>query len=179
MTKLLVNSPSGEQEIIEVDVTGKYFDLARVLWDERIDGPMPEIVAGKMQRSGNALVVAEQLLPAHLAAILWKTRSDKIKQLQAGYVSAVYSPIEHAGQTWGADADSRNLLAQVLAVGSVPAEMYWRDSTGTPRAMTFGDLQSLAYAILERGLIADQNLMTKTAAVNAATTAAEIDEIVW
>lgn len=112
-------------------------------------------------------------------AILPGKKAAKIEELKAGYVSEVYSPISHAGFTWGTDPDSRNLLGQVLAVGSVPEGMYWRDVTSTPRPMTYADLQALAYAILERGLAADENLMTKTTTVNAATTAAEIDAVSW
>ena len=112
-------------------------------------------------------------------AVLPGERAEKIKELQAGYVATVYSNIVHAGHTWSADPDSRTLLAQVLAVGSVPEVMYWRDHSQNPIAMTYAELQALGRAILDRGLLADLNLMTKTAAVNGTTTAAEVNAIAW
>lgn len=48
--KLLVNNPAGVQEIIEIGEGGAYFDPERVLWDEAIDGPLPEITLGGMVR---------------------------------------------------------------------------------------------------------------------------------
>ena len=111
--------------------------------------------------------------------ILPRKRAKKIIELRQGYVSAVYADIDHAEHVWGADPDSRALLSQVLAVGSVPEGMYWRDSSGIPRSMAYPDLQGLAYAILVRGLAADLNLMTKTASVGAAITLEDIDSIAW
>jgi hypothetical protein len=54
--KILVNNPQGQQEIIEVLEGGMYFDAGRVLWDELIDGPMPEVTLGGMVRDGACLV---------------------------------------------------------------------------------------------------------------------------
>lgn len=59
MVKLLVNTPAGAQEVIEVTATGSYFDDDRVLWDERRDGPLPEITLGGMVRVGDSLVFDE------------------------------------------------------------------------------------------------------------------------
>lgn len=69
MNKLLVNAPSGAQELIIVGPGGKYFDDARVLWDERTDGRLPEgIQLGGMVRQGGALVVDASMLAAAQAA---------------------------------------------------------------------------------------------------------------
>lgn len=57
MSRLLVNAPSGQQEIIEVGHGGGYFDPLRVLWDERIDGPLPEITLGGMVRERTVTIV--------------------------------------------------------------------------------------------------------------------------
>lgn len=67
MNKLLVNSPSGQQELIEVGEGGGYFDGTRVVWDERADGALPSITLGGMKRVGNSLVFDEQLMAAHNA----------------------------------------------------------------------------------------------------------------
>ena len=54
--KLLVNTPRGIQEVIEVNEGGGYFDSSLVLWDERDHGALPEITLGGMVRSGDSLV---------------------------------------------------------------------------------------------------------------------------
>lgn len=69
MSKLLVNAPSGAQEIIEVGDGGGYFDAARVLWDERDDGPLPAITLGGMVRKGAGLVFDQARMDEHIAAI--------------------------------------------------------------------------------------------------------------
>lgn len=111
--------------------------------------------------------------------ILPAKRAEKITEFTAQATAANYADIDYMDHTWRADPASQALLAQVLAVQSVPEGMYWRDASGTPRPMTYVELQGLGVAILARGLGADSNLMTKTAAVNQATTVAEIDAIVW
>ena len=67
--KLLVNAPTGAQELIEVGAGGGYFDLARVLWDERTDGELPEITLGSMTRVNGALVVDVARKAQHDAAL--------------------------------------------------------------------------------------------------------------
>jgi len=70
MIKILVNAPTGKQELISIDESGSYFDPSLVEWDERFDGQLPEgIELGKMQRVGNELVKLNDFLPAHAAAV--------------------------------------------------------------------------------------------------------------
>lgn len=64
MTKLLVNTPHGTQEILEIGQGGGYFDNDLILWDERIDGPLPEITLGGMVRTENILVLDDDMLKA-------------------------------------------------------------------------------------------------------------------
>ncbi|MCB1949128.1 DUF4376 domain-containing protein [Nitrosomonas sp.] len=179
MPYLLVNAPSGRQEIIEIGSTGNYFDIASVIWDERIDGAMPAVTLGKMERSGSNLITLEDYTAPHLAAVLAETKAAKLVELKAAYDAANYADIDHNSKTWKADKEAQELLAAVLSVGSVPGGMYWRDITETQNAMTFADLQALAAAILARGLTLDSNLDTKKAAVAAATTVSEVDAITW
>lgn len=112
-------------------------------------------------------------------ALLPGKRAEKIAELQAARLALEYSNIDHAGQTWSADRDSRALLAQVLSPGSVNESAYWRDAAGTKHPVTYSDLQALGRAISDRGYVADANLETKVAAVVAATSVAEIDSITW
>lgn len=111
--------------------------------------------------------------------ILPAVRAEKMAQFTAQATAANFANIDYMGYAFRADQASQALLAQVLSIGSVPDGMYWRDSSGVPRAMTYANLQGLGAAILARGLAADNSLMIKTAALNAATTAAEIDAITW
>lgn len=58
MAKILVNAPTGKQEVITIHETGSYFDLDRVLWDTRKDGPLPvysDEMLGGLIREGIAL----------------------------------------------------------------------------------------------------------------------------
>ena len=80
MSKLLVNTPTGLQELIEVGEGGGYFDASRVLWDERIDGVLPSITVGGMVRQGSQLVFNSQLFAEYetkLAATVTPTTPTK------------------------------------------------------------------------------------------------------
>jgi hypothetical protein len=59
MFGLLVNAPTGQQEIVMVEEGGGYFDQSRVLWDERLDGPLPVITIGGMVRLGGDMLIDE------------------------------------------------------------------------------------------------------------------------
>lgn len=55
MTLIIVNAPTGEQQKIEIDESGSYFDESLVIWDERKDKPLPEnYTLGKLARDENA-----------------------------------------------------------------------------------------------------------------------------
>lgn len=69
MCKLLVTLPGGEQAIIDIDATGEYYDLSRVLWDTRRRGEMPPVTLGKMQLVDGNLVTLDDFLPDHSAAV--------------------------------------------------------------------------------------------------------------
>ena len=69
MSKLLVNTPTGLQELIEVGEGGGYFDASRVLWDERTDGVLPSITVGGMVRQGSQLVFDSQLFAEYEAKL--------------------------------------------------------------------------------------------------------------
>lgn len=68
MFKLLVNTPAGTQEVIEVTASGSYFDRDRVLWDERQDGlidPYPLTLGGMVRvnddEGGSSLAFSQDL----------------------------------------------------------------------------------------------------------------------
>lgn len=79
MPKLLVIKPDGMRDIIEVDVSGSYYDQSKVIWDERIDGKMPADADPNMTKVNGKLVVDEalvsesetrQLLDAKMSALV-------------------------------------------------------------------------------------------------------------
>lgn len=72
MMRLLVNTPQNTHEIIAIGEGGGYFDDARVIWDERISGPIPdEMVAAVEQEAIDRIPVPQSvpMLNAHLALI--------------------------------------------------------------------------------------------------------------
>lgn len=69
MAKILVDTPQNTQEVIEVGEGGGYFDPARVLWDERADGDMPQITLGGMVMLNGALSFSNDRLAVHEKAL--------------------------------------------------------------------------------------------------------------
>lgn len=66
---ILVDAPTGAQELIKIGEGGSYFDNSRVLWDEREHGELPEITLGGMVRDGDSLIFNEDRMNEHFAAI--------------------------------------------------------------------------------------------------------------
>lgn len=104
MFKVLVNAPSGKQEIILIESTGSYFDPARVLWDERTDGALPDITPGKMQRVDNQLITLSDFLPEHAEAVRFESipksvlmPAARIAMLRAGVLNDVDTLVASLG----------------------------------------------------------------------------------
>ena len=105
-SKLLVNTPSGKQEVIEIGAGGGYFDNARVVWDERKDGKLPDdIQIGKMKRVNDALITADDFIPDHVAA----TEQEAIKQQE---IETVKQPKEY--KTVKELSEQVNALTKIL-----------------------------------------------------------------
>jgi len=51
MKRLIVNTPSGKQEVIKIEESGGYFDKSRVVWDESIDPAIDLSAVGKIKRN--------------------------------------------------------------------------------------------------------------------------------
>lgn len=88
MTQILVNTPSGAQELVDVGPGGGYFDTGRVLWDERTDGPLPAITLGGMVRQGNALVFSQARKDQHDAALVVVPREVTMRQARQALILA-------------------------------------------------------------------------------------------
>lgn len=159
MKKIIVNAPSGEQEIIEVGNGGGYFDQSRVVWDERVDGDIPgNVVLGKMSRSGNTLVELESFLPEHEAA---KDAEDQKKiavnvaKLWAAADAYIYATINGVALSilaLGVHHGKPKALAVAAWCDAVWAEYYTRRATVTADDepnLDFSALGDKPYTVLE------------------------------
>lgn len=101
--KLLVNAPTGEQQLIEIGDGGGYFDESRVLWDERTDGPLPSITLGGMVRTGVNLAYSQSRMDEHTTASKppipqsVTMRQARLALLGAGLLDTVETAIAGAG----------------------------------------------------------------------------------
>ncbi len=99
MPKILVDAPTGLQEVIDISETGSYFDETRVLWDERISGPLPEITLGGMVRQGDELVFDQTRMDEHTLASappvppVVTMRQARRALLEAGMLQAIPAAI--------------------------------------------------------------------------------------
>jgi len=128
MTKLLVNAPTGEQQIITVGEGGAYCDINRVLWDERIDGELPDITLGGMVRVDNNLILDETLLAKSVKAIddmkAEEVRSQRTALLRTTDWMAIRA--FESGTAVPSDwATYRQALRDVPAQGGFPNTITW------------------------------------------------------
>lgn len=132
MSQLLVNTPLGTQEIIVVGVGGRYFDQARVLWDDRTDGPLPAVTLGGMRRVGGALVFDQALfdqtaVPAPAVPASVPMLNARLALIAAGLSSAVDEHIaalsgvagEEARAYWNFALNVRRDHPLVISLGAV------------------------------------------------------------
>lgn len=99
MTQMLVNTPTGAQDLVAVGPGGGYFDESRVLWDDRTDGPLPAITLGGMVRQGNALVFDQARKDQHDAALRVVPQSVTMRQarvtlIESGLIDSVEAAID-------------------------------------------------------------------------------------
>ena len=115
-------------------------------------------------------------------------QAAQLASLHAAYQTAIQQPVSFttAGavtKTFAADPTSiNNLMSMQLAfqfTGVVPVGFIWLATDGTQVPITYADIQGLSHAIGLSGLAAWQHLQTQIAAVNAATTVATVQAVVW
>lgn len=120
---------------------GGYFDASRVLWDERENGPMPEITIGGMVRVGNELVYSQDRMDEHIEAARLSVptsctrRQGRLALLNAGLlddveaaIAAIPDPaeqraaqIEYEADTW--ERGNAFLQAMWAQLGGTPEEL--------------------------------------------------------
>lgn len=101
MYKLLVEYPNGNQQLIEVEESGSYYDSSRVKWDERINGPFPEdFELGKMVVSNGQLLKHDDYIPGYAEIAAAKNLEIYNKNVAALWAAAdayIYATINGAG----------------------------------------------------------------------------------
>lgn len=114
MSKLFVTAPSGAQEIIEIGAGGGYYDPARVLWDDRLDGPLPVgITLGGMVRQGDALVFDQAVYDDSTAA--WVV--EQTRRIIASITDSTQKRLDDFARTRNCDGI---LSACTYAASTVP-----------------------------------------------------------
>jgi lysozyme family protein len=112
---------------------------------------------------------------------LEQSQAEQLAAMETSYRAAVSLPISYMATTFQADAESQLLIAAVLTAsgGTLPAGFAWFDTNNTPVTMDFAQLQGLAGSILLRGQPLFVTKQTKKAAIRAATTAQQVESIIW
>ncbi len=137
-------------------------------------------------------VSAGVLTPPSSVYLVSAAKSAQSAMLQQSYQSAISAPLpftNSAGVTSSyafgntvapSGSNAQNLLTQIIAAGSAAWKAgVWFDTNGIAQTMTFADLQGLAAAIEAMETPDEQALMSKLADVQAATTVAAVQAIVW
>ena len=85
MFKLLINDAWGTQKIVEISASGDVSTDSTVLWDERIDGDLPDIELGGLVRNGNALEFSQ-------------AEADRLAGIRASIAAATAAASSTAGK---------------------------------------------------------------------------------
>jgi len=119
--KLPVNTPQNHQEVIEVDQSGAYFDKARVLWDEREDGPLdPAILSklGGLARNGKTLEVDAVKLEAYQAVVRAEADAKTQAETEIAVAKAAVKSFDLDGKPTTEDLESAVKALVRLARGA-------------------------------------------------------------
>ena len=135
-----------------------------------------------------AITDAEATLIQNPPPTIAQAQAVQIELLNAAYQAAIVAPVSYttkAGITawFSQDAASKtnllNAIAGATASGNWSLNL-WLDTTGHPvTPFTFVDLQGLAAAMESADTPEFTHLLTKIAAVQAATTVAEVQSVTW
>ena len=122
------------------------------------------------------------------AGALGRAQHLQIDLLRAAYQAVIsqnvnfttVAGVTNSYQTTQLSIASLNLvIAGCSSSESVPSDFYWVAADNTRVPFTYTDLRGLSSAILSQQWTAFQNLQTKKAAVNAATTIEEVRSITF
>lgn len=89
MINLLVIKPDGSREITSIDRSGSYYDPAKVVWDERVDGKMPDNACSSMVKINGKLVIDQALLDANVSKQLANNKGSSLVEIDISNDSIV------------------------------------------------------------------------------------------
>jgi hypothetical protein len=119
---------------------------------------------------------------------LAQVQAMQIGVLAAAYTAAIAQPVSYTSKggitkTYPTDPQSIANLSQMMLAFSgtqiVPTGFYWVSADNTQVPFTFADLQGLAAVMGAQGFAAFSHLQAQKTAVLAATTAAQVQAVVW
>lgn len=159
MPRLLVEFPDGNQQFLEIDETGSFFDESKVMWDERTDGELPNnIILGRMKKEGNQLVLLPDFDPEYLelkqakdAEDLARKNADLWKAADA-YIYATINGVALSILTLGVSNAKPKALAVAAWCDAVWTEYYVRKAQitlGAEPNLDFSPLGDKPYTVLE------------------------------
>jgi hypothetical protein len=159
MFKLLVNAPTGAQEVILVGEGGGYFDPERVIWDERTDGALPEgVVVGGMVRVDGALAFDQQVFDQRDNQSREKAQAQAWESIKAERDHRQKAGVLVQGKWFHSDDSSRiQQLGLVMMGTNMPANLEWKTMDGSFVIMT----PSLASQIFTGTALRDQAIFAR------------------
>ena len=126
MSKLLVNSPLGTQEIIEIGFGGGYFDESLVIWDERVDGELPEVTLGGMVRDNNLLIFNQAVYDKSKEANPTLPTPEEVREMRNKMLtSSDWTQVADAPVDKAAWATYRQALRDIPSQAGFPNEITW------------------------------------------------------
>jgi hypothetical protein len=156
----------------------------RVPTDYRPDGifyavqPIGQPMESPACAGSDAEYLGQLDLAPHPDAVLAERKAAKKRQIEAERDTAVVQDVQALGRTWQADKRSQELLASAITIASAggPLPTVWRDADNNNMPITdLSQLLAIAGAIAAQTQAAYVRSWVRKAAVDAATTEAEID----
>lgn len=143
--------------------------------------------ANSIRLWNNALGVqptSTQLATAAAAYDLGVAKQTQMGILQAAFNQAFYASVAYNGDTFLADQQSQSLLVAAQAAGiakggTLPNGVYVKNAAGSLVLMTYAQLQGLISAVYDQNDPAFNKFVTLAGQVQAATTVADVQAVVW
>jgi hypothetical protein len=134
---------------------------------------------------GNVLSITDPAAPT-AAQQLASAQAAQLGKMFSAYAAATAQNVTltTAGAVTKAFQADPQAIANVQAMlaaykTAVPTGFYWVSADNTQVPFTLADLQGLAKAMGDQGWTAFQNLQNRKASINAATTVAAVQAVVW
>jgi hypothetical protein len=190
MRTLLVNTPTGEQALLEVDVPvdqPAYFAQSLVVWDTAVDGPLAgDIVLGGMTRVGNTLQFDEATKAIHDETVLAGLKSSKEEEINKARLAANCTYFMHLGHKIACDSLSRSDIdgtnGEVTNNGAFPSGWPggWKTLDGGFLTIsTIADWKAFYSSMWAQGAANFAKAQQLKSALASATTPEQVAAISW